>query len=678
MTLTYQMLLPLQAEDAEGRAEVLPIDHDFDVGFANALARIESYNKHLYRPNTYLHKWWARRCGSTFRAILKHLVESPTRRGYYTPGGLQGKIVLDPMMGGGTTVHEAIRLGANVIGADIDPIPVLQARASLAQIPLPSLEAAFSELFQSLREKMGTCFLTTCPTCGDNVDALYTLYAARRECACGEVWMVDDTTLRHNADGSVIQICEVCHRIVTVPLEGGSLSCDCGSDLSSPRIVARDAAVCEVCGKEYGERIDLPFYARYAPIAIVGQCPVHGLFFRSPGDADRERIARANELRETLSFEDQGDFSVRPGPKSRDLLGHGILSFLDLFSSRQLLYIHHAQQQLSEYPALIRLNLALLLSTSLEFNTMLCGYKGGGRRRPGAVRHAFSYHAYTFPYTALENNPLYPGKASGTLQGLFHYRIRRAKRWARQPVERRSEGGKVQKITLKGEIDAGTEVENLAELQVGARRFYLIQGSSTKLDIPSDSVDYVVTDPPYFDSVQYSDLATFFRVWLQVLLPDAATWDYDIGASAVDPQANGNGQYATTLGAIFAESNRVLKPGSGRLIFTFHHWNPKGWAALTKALKRGGFVLVNRYVVHSENPASVHIQNLKALKHDAILVLAPSQTGAGGDWAPPTAISTESSEQFCADSSASLGWMLGRDMIDEAIDAAWEKLISDT
>lgn len=30
------------------------------------------------------------------------------------------------MMGGGTILHEAIRLGANVIGYDIDPIPVLQ------------------------------------------------------------------------------------------------------------------------------------------------------------------------------------------------------------------------------------------------------------------------------------------------------------------------------------------------------------------------------------------------------------------------------------------------------------------------------------------------------------------------------------------------------------------------
>jgi len=56
------------------------MDAKFDVELAKAIAGLESYNKHLYRPNTYLHKWWARRCGSTFRLILKHLVENEHQR----------------------------------------------------------------------------------------------------------------------------------------------------------------------------------------------------------------------------------------------------------------------------------------------------------------------------------------------------------------------------------------------------------------------------------------------------------------------------------------------------------------------------------------------------------------------------------------------------------------------
>src|SRR5437762_13241399 len=100
----------------------VPIDESFPEEAANELAKLESYNKNLFRPNTYLHKWWARRSGVTFRFILKQLVPDAARRDYYAPGGLEGITVLDPMMGGGTTLHEAIRLGANVIGYDLDPI----------------------------------------------------------------------------------------------------------------------------------------------------------------------------------------------------------------------------------------------------------------------------------------------------------------------------------------------------------------------------------------------------------------------------------------------------------------------------------------------------------------------------------------------------------------------------
>jgi len=138
----------------------LKIDQSFPENFVDVLSRREVFNKHLFRPNTYLHKWWARRCGSMFRAILKQFVPGSERQDYYTPGGLEGKIVLDPMMGGGTTLHEAIRLGANVIGADIDPIPVVQARASLSPIAVGDLRVAFDRFHSNLYDSLGHYFQT--------------------------------------------------------------------------------------------------------------------------------------------------------------------------------------------------------------------------------------------------------------------------------------------------------------------------------------------------------------------------------------------------------------------------------------------------------------------------------------------------------------------------------------
>jgi hypothetical protein len=327
------------------------------------------------------------------------------------------------------------------------------------------------------------------------------------------------------------------------------------------------------------------------------------------------------------------------------------------------------------FEPLVRLNLALLVSTSLEFNSVLCGYKGADKRRPGAIRHTFSHHAYSFPYTALENNPLYPGRTSGTLENLFDDRIRRARRWAARPIERVVSDGPVRTVAVEGEIDAGTEVAQAASLSDGERRFLLIQGSSATLPIADDSVDYVVTDPPYFDSVQYSDLAAYFRVWLKQLAPNEAEWDYDLSASAVDPQTNGNGQYEQVLGDIFSECHRVLKKDRGVLVFTFHHWNPKGWAALTRALHGAGFVLSDRYVVHSENPTSVHIVNLKALVDDAILVLVPKEAGPSTQWERPPAIRTGDSARFCHDCATAVGWMLGTGLAEQEVEPEWRRLM---
>jgi adenine-specific DNA methylase len=243
------------------------------------------------------------------------------------------------------------------------------------------------------------------------------------------------------------------------------------------------------------------------------------------------------------------------------------------------------------------------------------------------------------------------------------------------PQERQVNDGVSRIITLRGEIDAGTEVGNADDLGSGVRRFLLLQGSSIALNLESDSVDYVVTDPPYFDSVQYSDLAAFFRVWLKRLVPEAALWDYDLAGSAVDPQANGKGQYTDVLRGIFAECHRVLRKDWGRLIFTFHHWNPKGWSSLTLALRHGGFVLLNRYVVHAENPVSVHIANLKALTHDAVLVLAPSEAGHRREWDLPLVVDRTDSQRFCMDCAAVLGWMLNSDLKEEDIEPLWRRLL---
>jgi putative DNA methylase len=656
----------------------MPIDGEFDVEFANALARYETYNKHHYRPNTYLHKWWGRRCGSTFRLILKGLVEDEAARPYYAPGGLAGKVILDPMMGGGTTLHEAIRLGASVIGVDVDPIPVVQARATLTHRPPAALQTGFDTLYHGLVEAAGDLFQTHCPTCDELTPLWYALYGWRRVCDCGEVLAVDSLTLRHEPDGTTLQWCAACGGLH----DGRDHDCTPGG----VRLIEKGTSHCSDCGEAYRDPAETPFHARYTMLAVAGHCSAHGLFHKSPDWRDRAALHRADDRRPALPLARE-QFRVIPGDKSIQLAHRGIDNYLDLFSSRQLIVLSEVIGQLPSEDAMIRMNLALLVSTSLEFNSMLCGYKGVNKRRAGAVRHTFAHHGYAFPHTALENNPLYPRRASGTLQKLFESRIARARRWAAQPLERVLDDGPSRFVAIEEETDGGREVATAEELAGGSHRFMLIQGSSVALPVETGSIDAVVTDPPYFDSIQYSDLSGFFRVWLRKFLPEAANWNYDQSVAAVNSERGSeNGHYVTLMTVIFRECRRALRPGSGRLIFTFHHWQPRAWAALTAALYNAGFAMVNRYVVHAEHPMSVHISNMRALTHDAILVLAaarpePPEWPLPTEWPFPTERprppAHHDSHHFTESCASFLGWVLAQPGLTTGeIEAHWQAYLA--
>jgi adenine-specific DNA methylase len=245
-------------------------------------------------------------------------------------------------------------------------------------------------------------------------------------------------------------------------------------------------------------------------------------------------------------------------------------------------------------------------------------------------------------------------------------------------------GGNQKFKIIHDEVDSGTEVDDPADLEVGKQKYYLRQGSSASLDLADDSVDFVVTDPPYYDSVEYGDLSAFFRVWLRQLAGNGEdeniVWDYKIPhfggtKNNTSRRSQAYEHYLELMVGIFAECHRVLRKDHGRLVFTFHHWKADGWAALTIALGRAGFMLINRYVVHSENPISVHINKLRALTDDAILVLAPASSGQHRGWSRPAKLSFHSSADFCADCGSMVGWILESGLSEEEIRATWQELL---
>src|SRR5262249_37273263 len=127
----------------------LTIERDFDVAFVAGLALREKQIQQNYRPIIAVHKWFARRPGTLFRALL--LAEFGTGRirdRFFESNSLQGIRVGDPFMGGGTPLLEANRLGCDIIGYDINPMAYWIVRQEIEWLDLPSYQDAAAQLLQ--------------------------------------------------------------------------------------------------------------------------------------------------------------------------------------------------------------------------------------------------------------------------------------------------------------------------------------------------------------------------------------------------------------------------------------------------------------------------------------------------------------------------------------------------
>jgi adenine-specific DNA methylase len=362
--------------------------------------------------------------------------------------------------------------------------------------------------------------------------------------------------------------------------------------------------------------------------AVRYVCPRHGEGFKTPDDGDLRtyRTAR-NHLLEAEDALPIPDEAIPDGWKTGDLLGHQYLKWRDLFNPRQLLCAGTLLREILRLPdRRVREAFVTLLSASLEFNNMLCTYKGGNARRPGAVRHIFSHHAFVFPYEALENNFWGVGSHSGTFTHLYSSRMRRAKEFCLLPREREVQGGRtVRTVSLPNETIQGDLAGNFEELVNGQKNAWLLCGSSERLPIPDASVDAVITDPPYSDNVQYAELSDFFYVWQRLALRES----YPEFQPALVPkeqevvknpkQGKDGSFYEEGLRRVFAECRRVLRD-HGLLVFTFHHKAFEAWVNVLRAVLDAGFFVTAAYPVHSEMPLSVHIQNYESMSYDAILV----------------------------------------------------------
>ena len=106
---------------------------------------------------------------------------------------------------------------------------------------------------------------------------------------------------------------------------------------------------------------------------------------------------------------------------------------------------------------------------------------------------------------------------------------------------------------------------NFHELITGNASCLILNQNSTKLPFPENSVDTIITDPPYGGNVNYAELSDYWHIWLS----EGKIIDKRSEVIINKTQGKGVEEYESLLSAVLKECYRVLKPGRC-LVSTFN------------------------------------------------------------------------------------------------------------
>jgi putative DNA methylase len=392
--------------------------------------------------------------------------------------------------------------------------------------------------------------------------------------------------------------------------KGGNASCPfCGTVADSAYVKA------EGCARRMGQHLMAIVCIRYGKQGKIylSKEQVFNLF----GDLGKLHKTSDEELQRKIeSLCARNGVTVPDEPIEARMTGgiclpYGLINFGNLFSLRQTVALiafvsavreaHNKVNQTglnSEYTKAVVTILSTVVDRLADFNSSLCVHNYFGSSR---IAHTFGRQALSMTWDFAEANPFHEGSGGWGIQAIYE--------------------------ALSSPDSSTNLIGNV------------IRGSATSLTWSDMSFDAVITDPPYYDNVDYAKLSDFFFVWLKrsigSLYPEHFTSyttpkKIEIVADPVRHEGSrekAKRYYETMMAKAFSESHRVLKPG-GSMITVYAHKTTLGWATLVDALRQSGFMVTEAWPLDTEKPGRLVAQETSALA-SSILLVAKKRNGAG-------------------------------------------------
>ncbi|MBS3907389.1 MAG: DUF1156 domain-containing protein [Syntrophaceae bacterium] len=202
-----------------------------------------------------------------------------------------------------------------------------------------------------------------------------------------------------------------------------------------------------------------------------------------------------------------------------------------------------------------------------------------------------------------------------------------------------------------GQIELVSQYLDHALRMVGNSASLSIKKESA-ISIEDKDVDFVITDPPYYDAIPYSDLMDFFYIWLRrnqygfapqidsvFREPLSPKWDHGRkDGELIDDESRFGGDKAASkksyedgMAKAFHRMNEALTE-NGRLVIVFANKEVDAWETLIGALIRGGAIVTASWPIRTEMPNRVRGVAAAALSSSVWIVCRKRPNTAVAGW----------------------------------------------
>ncbi len=158
------------------------------------------------------------------------------------------------------------------------------------------------------------------------------------------------------------------------------------------------------------------------------------------------------------------------------------------------------------------------------------------------------------------------------------------------------------------------KVRKIGNLSTATRRTCSIstQSATDLRDVASDAVDYIFSDPPFGESLQYAELNLFMEAWVRL----KSRKEDDCVLNYVHKKDLPF--YSRMMTAAFREYARVLKPGRW-ITIEFHNSQNAVWTAIQQSIERSGLVVADVRVLDKQQRSFNAVNRAGAVDQDLVI-----------------------------------------------------------